>query len=150
MPSALGSPGLWADPRQASALWTRIVPSIAAHQSDQLPDWLYLSSVGIGYAHPAEAVAARLGGTLLAATIHLASAQAGEVPALIAAVRTGLAASAADPLARPDPLPTAVEILLEAYAGALPAGTAGRYMVGLFSRTNEADRTAVLAIVLGA
>ena len=39
---------------------TRIVPSIAAHQSDQLPDWLYLSSVGIGYAHPAEAVAARL------------------------------------------------------------------------------------------
>jgi hypothetical protein len=145
---SLSSPSLWVNPQYASVLVASVLPSVASHRADQLPDWLYLAAAGIGYTFPADAVAARIGGTVLAAAIHLTGAQPGGVPSLIAAVRAGLLAGASEPQAQRNPLPTAIEILLHAYRTGAPSGTGDQFMIALFSQTSEADRTAVLEAVL--
>lgn len=145
---ALGSPAVWANPRQAHALLARILPAVGAKRADQLPDWLYLSATGIGFAHPVPEAAVRQGGTLLAAAIQFSSAQASAMPALLSAVRAGLAEAAPDPGLLPDLLPVTVRLLLGALRAGLPPETADQYVIALFSQVDQEDRAVVLRAVL--
>jgi hypothetical protein len=145
---ALGNPAVWAHPAEARVLWRRLCLAVTTYRPLELPTWLYLSASGVGYAHPVEKDAAHVGGELLADTILLSAAQAGDVPNLLAAVRAGLATAAEDPLVAPDPLPTSITALLDAIRRSAPPGVAERFVISLFSGTAEGDRTTVLEAAL--
>jgi hypothetical protein len=145
---ALGHPTLWADPRRGNSLLTEVLPVVAKHRADALPDWLYHVSLGIGYAHPDPRASAAAAAGALAIAAYSAAPSSPVVRDILAAIRLGLGAAATDPEISVDPLSGAANLLFGTLSEILEPATATQYVNAVFSDLEPEDRALVARAIL--
>ena len=143
----LGRPHVWSlNPSDALAWYLkRIRMMINSPYRQVVPQLLYEACRGYGAAVP-ESDRVVAVGNLLAATLLDINFPA-LTPILLAATR--YAAITLAPESRPDPLPTAVQKVLNSLESIVEPALAAQFVMGLFSETSLADQHQVASIVLG-
>jgi hypothetical protein len=139
---ALARPAAWQDPSAAQRLFTEIFQSVAQTSPGHLPHWLRTAITGAGTRVPG--ASHLLAGTLLALAISMRRFDPSATESLLSAAR-----AATGELGGADPLPSAVERILQTAGELLGSSQAATLTVRVFSLTSEEDRTTVSSIVFG-
>ena len=143
----LSRPLTWTIDLQGTlGLFRDLVTNLGAGDNRQwIPELLDAASFGVGTAADSTQRNVVIGALFVTAVLHTWDPSI--VPALIIASRT--AAGHLDPAEEPDPLPFAVQRLLEALESYLDPHAAAQTVVWMFAEAQVADRNIVTSIVLG-
>jgi nucleoside phosphorylase len=141
--SALGRPGFWTDPAQATSVLKQAVAAVAAAAPEALVQLIQAVASGGLKVVPTSARERFLADLVLLASEPV-SIQRVRLPEIIEAVRVVGRLEGAS-----DPLPATVVNLFERLATRLSTSDAARFVIDFFGELSAGDRMTVMRMVLG-
>jgi len=141
----LTRPASWQDPGIAFARHVhRMQMLIDGHLLRHVPELVYASCLGLGSAVANNERPDAMGAVLAGSLLELEDAER-MADLLVANARA--ASANLDPRGRPDPLPSAATMLLQAYETATDASVAAQQLIHVFSRLPSEDRRIVTSVI---
>ena len=117
---------------------------VDGHLLRHVPDLVYASCLGLGSAVADSKRSNAMGAVLAGSLLQLEDAER-MADLLVANARA--ASAHLDPRGRPDPLPSAATMLLQAYETATDASVAAQKLIHVFSRLPSEDRRIVASVI---
>lgn len=146
---ALGRPAAWTDPRHTTDVITPLLRAVTANTPRSLPSWTYWLVRGVAYAHRNTPTTAHLAiAPLLAVIGYISGTQGPAAATMVAACRQALHDTGYTTSGAQDPVVTAARLMYRAISRILPHQTAAQYMTGFTASLDEADRDAIIRIIL--
>ncbi len=141
----LTRPASWQDPGIAFTRHVhRMEMLVDGHLLRHVPELVYASCLGLGSAVTDSERPNAMGAVLAGSLLQLEDAE-GVADLLVANARA--ASAHLDPRGRPDPLPSAATMLLQAYETATDASVAAQKLIHVFSRLPSEDRRIVTSVI---
>ena len=138
-------PASWQDPGIAFARHVHRMQMLAdGHLPRHVPELVYASCLGLGSAVADSERPNAMGAVLAGSLLELEDAER-MADLLVANARA--ASAHLDPRGRPDPLPSAATMLLQAYETATDASVAAQKLIHSFSRLPSDDRRIVASVI---